>query len=87
LNDRVSQGRRWIAQDWLTRCTDKDKFATLGRDRQTRHARHRQSRRDERALKAYWLQRDEALKAFVDQWLHISMEDGSFGKIYAAWFE
>jgi len=39
------------------------------------------------AEKAYWLQRDEALKAFVDQWLHIAMEDGSFGKIYAAWFE
>ena len=30
------------------------------------------------AEKAYWLQRDPALKAFVDQWLHISVEDGSF---------
>lgn len=39
------------------------------------------------AEKAYWLQRDEALKDFVDQWLHISMEDGSFAKVYAAWFE
>ena len=39
------------------------------------------------AEKAYWLQRDVALKAFVDQWLHIAAEDGSFGKIYAAWFE
>lgn len=39
------------------------------------------------AEKAYWLQRDEALKAFVDQWLHIAMEDGNFKKIYAAWFE
>jgi cyclohexadienyl dehydratase len=39
------------------------------------------------AEKAYWLQRDPALKAFVDQWLHIAVEDGSFGKIYAAWFE
>lgn len=39
------------------------------------------------AEKAYWLQRDEALKAFIDQWLHISMEDGSFRKIYAAWFD
>jgi cyclohexadienyl dehydratase len=37
--------------------------------------------------KAYWLQRDPALKAFVDQWLHIAIEDGSFQKIYAAWFE
>ena len=37
--------------------------------------------------KAYWLQRDVALKAFVDQWLHISMEDGSFKRIFAAWFE
>jgi cyclohexadienyl dehydratase len=39
------------------------------------------------AEKAYWLQRDVALKAFVDQWLHIASEDGSFRKIYAAWFE
>jgi len=39
------------------------------------------------AEKAYWLQRDVALKAFVDQWLHIAIEDGSFKKIYAAWFE
>jgi len=39
------------------------------------------------AEKAYWLQRDAALKAFVDQWLHIAVEDGSFGKVYAAWFE
>ena len=39
------------------------------------------------AEKAYWLQRDVALKAFVDQWLHIAMEDGSFRKIYAAWFD
>ncbi len=39
------------------------------------------------AEKAYWLQRDAALKAFVDQWLHIAIEDGSFRKIYAAWFE
>ena len=39
------------------------------------------------AEKAYWLQRDVALKAFVDQWLHISAEDGSFRKIHAAWFD
>jgi cyclohexadienyl dehydratase len=39
------------------------------------------------AEKAYWLQRDAALKAFVDQWLHIAVEDGSFKKICAAWFE
>jgi cyclohexadienyl dehydratase len=39
------------------------------------------------AEKAYWLQRDPALKAFVDQWLHIAFEDGSFKKIYSAWFE
>jgi cyclohexadienyl dehydratase len=38
------------------------------------------------AEKAYWLQRDAALKAFVDQWLHIAVEDGGFRKIYAAWF-
>ena len=39
------------------------------------------------AEKAYWLQRDVALKAFVDQWLHIAIQDGSFKKIYAAWFD
>ncbi len=39
------------------------------------------------AEKAYWLQRDVALKAFVDQWLHIAIEDGSYRKIYAAWFD
>jgi len=33
------------------------------------------------------LQRDATLKAFVDQWLHIAAEDGSFRKIYAAWFD
>lgn len=37
--------------------------------------------------KAYWLQRDVALKSFVDQWLHIATEDGTFKRIYAAWFE
>jgi cyclohexadienyl dehydratase len=39
------------------------------------------------AEKAYWLQRDTALKAFVDQWLHIERETGSFEKRQAAWFE
>jgi cyclohexadienyl dehydratase len=39
------------------------------------------------AEKAYWLQRDGALKAFVDHWLHAVTEDGSFRKMYAAWFE
>ncbi|THD62662.1 MAG: transporter substrate-binding domain-containing protein [Bradyrhizobium sp.] len=39
------------------------------------------------AEKAYWLQRDVAFKDFVDQWLHIAHEDGSFKRIYAAWFE
>jgi cyclohexadienyl dehydratase len=39
------------------------------------------------AEKAYWLQRDMALKDFVDQWLHIAHENGSYQKIYAGWFE
>jgi len=39
------------------------------------------------AEKAYWLPRDPVFKDFVDQWLHITMEDGSFKKIYASWFE
>jgi cyclohexadienyl dehydratase len=37
--------------------------------------------------KGYWSQRDAALKAFIDQWLHIAMEDGTFTRIYAAWFD
>ena len=39
------------------------------------------------AEKAYWLQRDYALKAFVDQWLHISIENGAYKQIYGAWFD
>ena len=39
------------------------------------------------AEKAYWMPRDMALKQFVDQWLHLSMEDGSFKAITAKWFE
>jgi cyclohexadienyl dehydratase len=39
------------------------------------------------AQKAYWLQRDGALEAFVDHWLRTVTKDGSFKKIYAAWFE
>lgn len=38
------------------------------------------------AEKAYWLQRDVALKAFVDQWLHIMIETGKFKTIYDKWF-
>lgn len=39
------------------------------------------------AEKAYWMAPDSALRAFVDQWLHLSMENGSFAAIYAKWFE
>jgi cyclohexadienyl dehydratase len=39
------------------------------------------------AEKAYLMQRDVALQEFVDQWLHIATENGSFKKIYSAWFE
>ena len=39
------------------------------------------------AQKAYWLQRDAALKAFVDNWIRQARDDGRFGKTYAAWFE
>jgi hypothetical protein len=37
--------------------------------------------------KAIGCGRDVALKAFVDQWLHIFTEDGSFNKIYGVWFD
>jgi cyclohexadienyl dehydratase len=39
------------------------------------------------AEKAYWLQRDDALKAFVDRWMRMVTEDGTVGKIYAVWFD
>jgi len=39
------------------------------------------------AEKAYWMPPDPALKAFVDQWLHMSMENGAFAAIYAKWFD
>jgi cyclohexadienyl dehydratase len=39
------------------------------------------------AQKAYWLQRDAALKAFVDDWIKRARDDGRFAKIYASWFE
>jgi cyclohexadienyl dehydratase len=39
------------------------------------------------AEKAYWVQRDIGLKAFVDQWLHQSIETGVYEKIYNKWFK
>jgi cyclohexadienyl dehydratase len=41
----------------------------------------------DQAQKAYWLQRDAALKAFVDDWIKHARDDGRFAKTYAAWFE
>jgi cyclohexadienyl dehydratase len=38
------------------------------------------------AEKAYWMAPDPALKAFVDQWLHLMKEDGEFDALYARWF-
>lgn len=37
--------------------------------------------------KAYWMPPDPALKAFVDQWLHVTMENGEFGAVLAKWLE
>ena len=39
------------------------------------------------AEKAYWMPFDPPLKAFVDQWLHLSIENGAYAAIYAKWFE
>jgi len=39
------------------------------------------------AQKAYWLQRDTALKAFIDDWISNAVADGRFARIYAVWFE
>ncbi len=30
---------------------------------------------------------DPPLKAFVDQWLHLEMENGAYAAITAKWFE
>ena len=40
-----------------------------------------------RLEKAYWMQRDAALKTFVDTWLHMSMENGAFRALTAKWME
>jgi cyclohexadienyl dehydratase len=34
----------------------------------------------------FWLQRDVALKDYVDQWLHIMRENGGYQTIFAKWF-
>ena len=39
------------------------------------------------AEKAYWMPMDPPLKAFVDQWLHLAMENGTFAAVTAKWFE
>jgi cyclohexadienyl dehydratase len=39
------------------------------------------------AEKAYWLQRDAALAAFVDRWLQTVRANGRFRQMYTAWFE
>jgi len=39
------------------------------------------------AEKAYWPQRDAELKGFVDHWVRNAIEDGSFARIHAAWFD
>ena len=38
------------------------------------------------AEKAYWMAPDPALKAFVDQWLHLAQATGAFDTLYAKWF-
>ncbi len=37
------------------------------------------------AEKAFWMPRDEPLKAFVDQWLHMTMENGTLAAETAKW--
>jgi len=39
------------------------------------------------AEKAYWMPMDAPLKAFVDQWLHLEMENGTYAAITAKWFD
>jgi cyclohexadienyl dehydratase len=39
------------------------------------------------AEKAYWMPRDTPLKEFVDQWLHMSLENGAFAAEVAKWLQ
>ena len=39
------------------------------------------------AEKAYWMPRDDALKAFVDQWLHMAIENGTLAAETTKWLE
>lgn len=39
------------------------------------------------AEKAYFMPRDEALKQFVDQWLHLEIETGAFDKALKKWID
>jgi cyclohexadienyl dehydratase len=39
------------------------------------------------AEKAYWMPRDTPLKDFVDQWLHMSLENGAFAAAAAKWLQ
>ena len=36
--------------------------------------------------KAYWATYDAALDGFLDQWLHMVRENGTYAAIYAKWF-
>ncbi len=36
---------------------------------------------------AYLLPRDPVLKAWIDQWLHIALESGEYGRLTAKWLE
>jgi cyclohexadienyl dehydratase len=36
--------------------------------------------------KAYWAPYDPALDGFLDQWLHMIRENGTYAAIYAKWF-
>ena len=39
------------------------------------------------AIVKRWLQRDAALKTFVDNWIKQARDDGRFAKTYSMWFE
>jgi cyclohexadienyl dehydratase len=39
------------------------------------------------AEKAYWMRRDEPLRQFVDQWLHMNLENGALAAEAAKWLQ
>ena len=67
--------------------TDATETRVSGEASPRRPVRHSPGKAVLRREKAYWMAPDPALKAFVDQWLHIIAENGTFNSIYSRWLQ